>query len=538
MIRVKSITKIEDVCRLRKRWDFLLSLMDNQANFFSFEWYATALETLDKDVTPFVIVLIEDEEIMGIVPLVMRKIKRSFNKISFIDNAYTPFQDFIIPIKTEECVDALINYLSQASKRSVTIVLNEVRPDSRTMKLFLKSAMEKGFIIDKSIKNPSHYINTSEDWQKKVEQLPSKQRKEFSRKIKRMQSLGNVELIKVDEWINIEDHLHTFFALYQRTWKGQEPNPDFYFKIAEALNSKGQFLLYYLSVNGKPVAYLYGLYSNGILYGIKTTYDPDFYAFSPGIVLFYKCIELFFFDERIREFDIGRGAEQYKREWTNLVHPQAQIILIYNKFIGSLYLFYKNKIVNKLKTKEGIYSSIRDFYTGYFLKKMSRDIDYDIKIIDQTYYVKRECKECKREFNINLDYINDLCQSDFNFISEAREFRDQLAVSIGVKKLTDVEKTINDPNFSLVLCIDNNSLLGYCIFKDCKNAMLDYSSNYNLEEKKIEIIDWNLNPLIHHNELSLDLLLQNFIFYFKKIGVVVVSIPCKFKLLAKRQFFE
>jgi CelD/BcsL family acetyltransferase involved in cellulose biosynthesis len=72
---------------------------------------------------------------------------------------------------------------------------------------------------------------------------------------------------------------------------------------------------------------LVGLRSQESVYAIKTTYDPSFYAFSPGVILFYRVIEELCSRGDVRHFDFGRGDEQYKREWSPAVIQQKRVTI-------------------------------------------------------------------------------------------------------------------------------------------------------------------------------------------------------------------
>jgi hypothetical protein len=82
------------------------------------------------------------------------------------------------------------------------------------------------------------------------------------------------------------------------------------------------------------------------LFAVKTTYDPTYYAFSPGVVLFYKIMERIFEDETIASFDFGRGERQYKNEWK--VTFDEQVRLSYGHRDG-VYGFVRFKVLPTVK---------------------------------------------------------------------------------------------------------------------------------------------------------------------------------------------
>ena len=139
--------------------------------------------------------------------------------------------------------------------------------------------------------------------------------------------MGRLDLRRIQGNHDIEEHLDRFFGFYARTWKGEEPNAEFYYELFESFDRMGALRFYGLTLNEEAIAYLVCILAGDTMYGVKTTYDPSYYAYSPGVILFYKCIEDMFNISGIREFDIGRGDEQFKREWTSVFHDHSRIFV-------------------------------------------------------------------------------------------------------------------------------------------------------------------------------------------------------------------
>jgi hypothetical protein len=159
-----------------------------------------------------------------------------------------------------------------------------------------------------------------------LDTVDKRTQKEFRRKMNRLSKLGGISLVLIRGELEIGRHLDRYLEFRRRTWKGVEPHPEFYRRLCAELETRGECYFCALTLADEPIAYLISFLRGDTIYGIQTTYDPSYYAFSPGVILFYKFIEHISDITGLREFDIGRGNEQFKREWTSLTYTHARLI--------------------------------------------------------------------------------------------------------------------------------------------------------------------------------------------------------------------
>lgn len=329
-LHIESITTREAVQGCRERWEKLCAALSCSVPYMTHEWYANALGSIDGDKEPMLVFFQKDGKDVGMAPLV-RKEKRiagiRLNRIGFVDNPYTPNQLILGDIEPAELYGALTAHLEEKLGTWFYLDLDEMRLTPELLEK-VKSLEKQGLsLVECEEKMSSRYLILQAGFEETLHVLDKHAQREFKRKINRMGRLGAMGLEVISGPDAIRDHLDTFFAMYARTWKGAEPCPEFYHRLCRDFEARGELFFTALTVNGRPVAYLISIRSGDTMYGIKTTYDPSYYAFSPGIILFYKSIEKMFEIPGLREFDIGRGDEQFKREWTPLVHEQWRVRL-------------------------------------------------------------------------------------------------------------------------------------------------------------------------------------------------------------------
>lgn len=365
MISVDEIYTHNQLRQIKTRWNSLLTQCRCCVPYLSFQWYLSALETMDKDKEPLLIFFKSSNKDIGFAPLVRKRMKLlgfTLDVISFVHNPYTPWQAFVYLDKFENVLTGLIKYLRNRFGGLFSLNLNEVRL-TESEETAIDNLAGRGLILFRcEEKSGSRYLILGESFDQTLKNLKKKTQKEFKRKLRRISEIGKLDLIRIQGKNQLEQHLDYFFRLYARTWKGKEPRPEFYYHLCTRFENLGALFFYALTLNDKPIAYLICLQGGDTMYAIKTTYDPSYYDFSPGIVLFYKCIEDMFNIPQIREFDIGRGNEQFKREWTSLSHQHTKLLIYPNTVFRQFANRLRYNVLPHLRrydTFEKVYSTVR-----------------------------------------------------------------------------------------------------------------------------------------------------------------------------------
>jgi len=341
-----------------------------RAPYFSFDWYTTALETIDKDKTPLLLFFESEGQDVGFAPLVYNSKRISaftYFEIGFIYNPYTPYQGLVYVDKFEEIISAMLHHLRKKFGSLFYLDLNEIRPTPEENDVLVDLTSSGKFTIEREEKPGSRYVILQESFERTLDDLKSKTQKEFRRKIKRMSHLGDIGLVRIQGDGEIDRHLEHYFRFRSRTWKGEEPQPEFYYMLCKKFDKTGRLYFYALTLDDRPIAYLICALGGDTIYGIKITYDPSYYAFSPGVILLYHCIENMFTIPGLREFDIGRGNEQFKREWTPLFHEHTRLIVYPNTLLWRSLNFALRDLLPNMRRHKAIYalySSLRSRFVG------------------------------------------------------------------------------------------------------------------------------------------------------------------------------
>lgn len=363
MLSIWEINNRERLYQIKKRWDRVLFHSHCQAPYLSLEWYLSALETIDKDKLPLVLFFKSSGEDIGLIPLVYKKLNCigfTYHLVGFINNACTPYQGFVYLNSFKDILTNLIRCLSRRFGTLFTLDLNEIRLTDHEYTIVRDLASKGLFLFDEEQKPGSRYLILDRNFDQILNELNPHTQKEFKRKINRLSKLGSIDLIRIQGHAQIEYHLDRFFKFYARTWKGEESYPEFYYNLCKEFESLGKLYFYGLILDKQPIAYLICLLGKDTIYGIKTTYNPSYYAFSPGVILFYKSIENMLSIPGLHEFDIGRGDEQFKREWTSLSHEHTRLCIYPNTFFWKVVNQIRDHVLPFMKQQD----KFNEFYSG------------------------------------------------------------------------------------------------------------------------------------------------------------------------------
>jgi CelD/BcsL family acetyltransferase involved in cellulose biosynthesis len=149
--------------------------------------------------------------------------------------------------------------------------------------------------------------------------------------------------------------LETFFALERSGWKGRKGSAidcdaahrRFYTDLAEAAARAGYFSLYFLDLNGTPIAAHFGFALGGAFHTLKCAYDESYRLCAPGHLIvdavLQDCAR-----RGLTEMELGPVSE-WKSKWTSLAHPSRFVYIFRKGVYGRLLHSLRFKLIAGLK---------------------------------------------------------------------------------------------------------------------------------------------------------------------------------------------
>ncbi len=257
----------------------------------------------------------KNERLAGVLPL------RSFRgALSSTSNDHTPL--FGLLTVDEVAAKQLSHALFSQNPRH--IILSFLSPSDDVIPLARSAAEVARYqVLTESIQ-AAPYVTIDRTWAEYESQLRRKFRSELRRRRRRLEEEGRLTLEIYDGTERLDELLEEGIRAEGSGWKdasGTSIRRDpaarrFYTEVARWATEHGWLRLAFLRLDGRTIAFDYGLEYNDTHYLLKTGYDPDYRKFGPGMIIRYLMIARAF-SEGLATYDfLGVGADYaWKQEW-------------------------------------------------------------------------------------------------------------------------------------------------------------------------------------------------------------------------------
>lgn len=296
----------------RDAWNDLVRRSPTNEVFSTFEWLEAWSAAGTRNVTLAIVVVFQNNTPAAIAPLMVSD--RSVGGITlrtleFIGTPNVDYSDFIY--EDSRLLPTLWRSVSKISGRVDLVSLQQIKESSPTWQ-FLKS--EAGMDVRPCV------IGLSTTLPEKPEAPIAEYLKGPGvrpRTLRRIEKEGAVALRLFDSPGDIAANLPTLFSQHIRRWSetktpsffAQESTRQMYTYWAERL--AGIALLAVLTLDGKPVASLFGFEYNSKLVVHTLAYDPDFKQWHCGLVCVVRVMQILR-KRGIHSIDFTRGTERFK----------------------------------------------------------------------------------------------------------------------------------------------------------------------------------------------------------------------------------
>jgi len=177
---------------------------------------------------------------------------------------------------------------------------------------------------------------------------PKKLRNTINRKSKRLLTMPNVELTIHDGSVNLDQIISDYIAVYDKSWKVQEPHPLFIPELIKALAIRGQIRLGLLKMDGIPIAVHFWIVKHHRAYIYKLAHDAAYDRYSPGTVLMAEMIKNAIDKDLVKTLDFLSGDDKYKKDWMDERRFKLEIIAYNPRSVKGIMLCLLNQYVQPL----------------------------------------------------------------------------------------------------------------------------------------------------------------------------------------------
>lgn len=219
-----------------------------------------------------------------------------------------------------EALDHLVEHLL-AGRRRVTV--DFVLRDGATALAFAEGFDRRGFRVRTRTRLASPFVEFGGEWEDYANSLSTKKWRELRRRRRRLAEQGPVEFDVRDGSFDLDRLLSEGFAIEGSGWKtlrGTAIASDrsierFYRQVSCWAANDGMARVSLLRVGGRPIAFDLSIVHGGVEWLLKTGFDPEWAAYSPGSLLRAEALRTAF-EEKVRLYEFAGSAEAWKLEWT------------------------------------------------------------------------------------------------------------------------------------------------------------------------------------------------------------------------------
>jgi CelD/BcsL family acetyltransferase involved in cellulose biosynthesis len=274
-------------------------------------WLKTWWECFGSGAELYICCVRQGDKVLGIAPLKIRQDVASM--IGSTD--VCDYQDFVwAPGFEEEFCSSILQNLSQKGLKS--LVLESLRPDSRIATKFVPLAKERGLQTDCQPFDVSLDMELPANFEDYLSSLDGKQRHEIRRKLRNINSLGEVQYRVIAEKGEIPTAITAFLQLFPEYRRDKaefltDKMLEYFRRMAANLGGEGRLRFGALELGGKAVAMIMYFDYNDNVYLYNSAYDPSFKNMSVGIISKALCVQDSI-QRGKKRFDFLKGNEQYK----------------------------------------------------------------------------------------------------------------------------------------------------------------------------------------------------------------------------------
>jgi CelD/BcsL family acetyltransferase involved in cellulose biosynthesis len=223
------------------------------------------------------------------------------------------------------------DHLFARGDRRVTLWPFEARGD---IEVLLSAARGHGYSPVARTIGRSPFIPLEGGWDEYRATLGSKLLSEARRRRRRLESQGTVTFGVEDGTADLGARVAEAFAVEAAGWKGRSGTAiatrdaarAFYEEVCAWAARRGTLRLAFLRLDGRPVAFDLSLEEGGAHYLLKTSYDPEFSAYGPGVLIRHEMIQRAF-AAGLDRYELLGHDEPWKHQWAHHFHERVLVRL-------------------------------------------------------------------------------------------------------------------------------------------------------------------------------------------------------------------
>ena len=354
---IREIANYKSFLAMRESWNSILLGNSRHTVFLTHEWFDAAWQWRKSTDEICMLCTYSDSALASVFPLVRTQAAGRFRttELRFLEVPDAQECDIVVADPdAEAAVAASIAHL--AGQRDWDIaVFSKLEHDGNLSVNIEGAAAKAGLRSSKFTSGENPGVSLTGGWDAYY--------KSRSRRLKKGNNLirnklhaneNTVEVIRVGQGdksdVDQSSVLSTVIQISSSSWKADKgitldnPGPrEFIIRLTEHASGNGWLSIWLLRLNGVFVAFEYQLSFRGKISALRSDYDPEYSALSPGSYLNW-CILDKLFSTNSELYRMGHGDNTYKLRWSNETSELAEVRL-YNSTVKGKVLWLTNEVV-------------------------------------------------------------------------------------------------------------------------------------------------------------------------------------------------
>jgi CelD/BcsL family acetyltransferase involved in cellulose biosynthesis len=273
----------------------------------------------------------------------------TIKKIEFLATRHSDYNNFIFLKKEAECSKLIIDYLKDNITDWDWIELKEIPEPAENPHILetLFLDLPPKLKLKKRVCNMCPYVSIPNSLNLLMMGLKKKMRKNLNRYMRKIGEEHRIELRRYDEaGFSVREAMEVFIKLHEKRWaleglpgsfkSKEDAFRSFHMDVAKCFADQGWLGLYFLIVDDEPAAVQYTFEYDRRMYYYLGGFDPQYFSYSIGnliiMSLLERCIKKGF-----KEYDMLRGDELYKTNWTHTYRRNFEIRLVRESLLSGFY---------------------------------------------------------------------------------------------------------------------------------------------------------------------------------------------------------
>jgi CelD/BcsL family acetyltransferase involved in cellulose biosynthesis len=344
---VEELASLEACSVLRTQWDELAATASNTSVFSTWEWQTTWWKHYGAGDSLRVMVVRENELVVGILPLYSRRVRLaplvSTRELRLLGTGGDTSPDYLGPLIRPMHEAAVATVLAErlvATPASWDVLrLTDVCPG-----VFLDVLVERlrktGADVDVRPGSRIRIVRLPSRWDEYLATMPGDRRRRIGNLRRNVLNKLGGHFEAAVTAAQLPAVFEDLVTLHRKRWdrKGTQTSSfqsatyvDFHREVITRCHDNGWIRLYRIEAGGRTVAIFYCYRFRGDVLFYQTGFDPELEHFRLGQVLMGFSIESAI-AEGASVFDMLKGEHEYKASWSNDVRDTFDLIA-YNRSI-------------------------------------------------------------------------------------------------------------------------------------------------------------------------------------------------------------